>query len=158
LGANGHDYYISADVTAGGDTRCSPNPNGWLYSLDIDAGWVSRDYATGKNYIYNMFGYSGTPFTGYSHISGKAFDAPGLVVVSTYGCPSNCSALADSVFLVELATSAITPLARLNNAYFTYYSEPHASISRDGTKVIVNTDWGTSGDESRIDAYIIDVR
>ena len=90
------------------------------------------------------------------HVSGKAFNKPGWIVLSTYanyGGPEKW--LHQRVMAVELkANPTIINLAHHHSQYNAYWTEPHASVNRDLTKVLFNSNWGTTSDLD-VDAYLI---
>lgn len=88
------------------------------------------------------------------HISGKAFKHPGWVLVSTYA-GSGTQWYSNKVMAVELkANPRIYNLAHTYNIADTYFSETHAAVNRDFTRILFNSNWNT-GDVNQIDAYMI---
>lgn len=155
LGANGHDYYIAVDTTSGGDPACSP-ANGYLFYRDLQAGFISHGYATARTDILPT--YIGGSTRAW-HISGRNLDAPGSFLFSTYFCIpgiSSCpQAIDDRVIQIPLTTAPVPKvLATMYNTYTTYWTEPHASFSRDGKKAVFNSNWGTPG-EANMDVYVV---
>jgi hypothetical protein len=92
------------------------------------------------------------------HISGKAFNKPGWVVLSTYADRSGDRQwFHRKVMAVELtADPTIYNLAFTHNADNGYWTEPHASVNRDFTKVLFNSNWGT-GSDTDVDAYMVEI-
>lgn len=141
LYANGDDAFVFVDYQSDG---------GDLVSVNLDTGARTTLFPT---YI------QGTA-TAY-HVSGKNFAAPGWVVVSTYnnyGGPEKW--LHRRVFAVELASSPrILNIAHHHSEYCgsgdtPYFTEPHASVSRDFRRILFSSNWG--GDPcSNIDAYMV---
>ena len=135
IGANGDDYFVFADYAGSGD----------LVMVDVDTGVRTSLLPT---YI------DGTA-TAY-HVSGKAFNKPGWVVLSTYanyGGPEKW--LHQRVMAVELkANPTIINLAHHHGQYNAYWTEPHATVNRDFTKVLFNSNWGTTSDLD-VDAYMV---
>lgn len=155
VGTNGNDYYIAVDYTAGGGSfTCSP-ANGYVFTRDIEAGWVSQGLNTARTDIAPMY-VSGT--TNSVHLSGRATSAAGRFTFSTYACSGGAcpTSTSDRLFTANLSGGGVTEAARLNNVYASYWTEPHCSISKDGLKAICNSTWGNSGDE-QLDVYIIDL-
>jgi hypothetical protein len=87
------------------------------------------------------------------HFSGRAFDRPGWVLVSTYngGHPTDYTWMDDSVFAVELkAGGRVVRLAHTHSLVdesqeHDYWAEPHASVNPDFTRVLFTSNWGRSG-------------
>ena len=149
FGANGNDYYVSIDYSNGGDPNCSPQ-NGYIYAIDIESAWVSQGYATPRLDIFPLYGDG--PAKG-AHISGKATGLPGRFIIGTYGGTGN---LNDRIFLANVTAATYTEVAKMNVVLSTYYTEPHAAISKDGSKIAFNSGWGNAG-ESALDVYVVDV-
>ncbi len=87
------------------------------------------------------------------HFSGRAFDRPGWVLVSTYngGRPTSYTWMDDSVFALELkADGRVVRLAHTHSVYDEtvekdYWAEPHASVNPDFTRVLFTSNWGRTG-------------
>ena len=92
------------------------------------------------------------------HISGKAFNKPGWVVVSTYAeNGGDRQWFHRKVMAVELkADPTVYNLAFTHNDDNGYWTEPHASVNRDFTKVLFNSNWGT-GSDTDVDAYMVEI-
>lgn len=100
------------------------------------------------------------------HISGKAFDKPGWVVLSTYADNSGerqwfhrkvmALELTADPTVYNLAFTHNDNLAYTNNGDDGYWHEPHASVNRDFTKLLFNSSWAaTSGLD--VDAYMVEI-
>ena len=135
LAANGDDMYVYVDYAGTGD----------LYMTDIDTGVRTSLLPT---YI------DGTA-TAY-HISGKAFSKPGWVVMGTYDNYGGTEKwLHQRLMAVELkANPTIINLAHHHSVYNGYWTEPHASVSRDFTHVLFTSNWGVNSDLD-VDAYML---
>ncbi|MDP1696623.1 MAG: hypothetical protein Q8L45_02370 [Xanthomonadaceae bacterium] len=135
LGPDGSDYYVAVDYqSSGGD----------LYMVNLSTGLRTVLFPT---YI------QGTA-TAY-HISGKNFSRPGWVLMSTYARSGAEKWLHERVMAVELkASPRIINLAHHHTRYNGYWTEPHASVSRDFTHVLFSSNWGTSSDLD-VDAFMI---
>lgn len=135
LGADGADYFVFTDYATTGE----------LVMVNLDTGLRTPLLPT---YI------DGTA-TAY-HVSGKAFRKPGWILLSTYadyGGSENW--LHRRVMAVELkAAPTIINLAHHHVQYNGYWTEPHASVNRDFTRMLFNSNWGTSSDLD-VDAYMI---
>jgi len=92
------------------------------------------------------------------HISGKAFNKPGWIVLSTYADNSGDRQwFHRKVMAVELkADPRIYNLAFTHNVDNEYFTEPHASVNLDFTKVVFNSNWGT-GSAKDVDAYMVEI-
>ncbi|HEX7046981.1 MAG TPA: hypothetical protein VF275_05370 [Gammaproteobacteria bacterium] len=91
------------------------------------------------------------------HVSGKAYRKPGWVLVSTYWTkdPENADPWYENKLMaVELKEDPrILNIANIVTKARTYFSEPHATVNRDFTRIVFNANWGT-GKDTDIDAYI----
>ena len=135
LAANGDDAYVAVDYSGAGD----------LYMIDIDTGARTSLLPT---YI------DGTA-TAY-HISGKAFSKPGWVVMGTYDNYGGTEKwLHQRLMAVELkANPTIINLAHHHSVYNGYWTEPHASVSRDFSHVLFTSNWGVNS-ALDVDAYML---
>lgn len=135
IGANGDDYFVFTDYAGSGD----------LVMVDVDTGVRTSLLPT---YI------DGTA-TAY-HVSGKAFNKPGWVLLSTYADYGGSEKwLHRRVMAVELkANPTIINLAHHHSQYNAYWTEPHATVNRDFTRVLFNSNWGTTSDLD-VDAFMI---
>lgn len=92
------------------------------------------------------------------HVSGKNYAKPGWVLVSTYA-EKNPNGVdlwyARKIMAVELKKDPrILNIAHTYSLTNSYFSEPHAAVNRDFTKIVFNSNWGT-GLDTDIDAYMI---
>jgi hypothetical protein len=140
LDANGDDTYVGIDFQSNaGDvfmTNCRTGVKTVLYPT-----YVSGSHAA-------------------HHFSGRAFRKPGWVLVSTYGEGGPLRWYQRKVFAMALeANPRIVALAHHRCTVTTYFAEPHASVNRDFTKVLFNSNWGvtTGGDTPNVDAYIVEL-
>ena len=149
LDANGDDLYVSVDYQA---------TDGTVYMINLRTGVRTDLFPTYLNDGATAL-----------HISGKAFRKPGWVVVSTYAEYNNNPAvtarewLHAKVMAVELkANPKVYHLAHHravddNDPIFgSYFAEPQASVNRDFTKIIYNSNWGV-GTGLNIDAYMVEL-
>ena len=160
LGANGHDMYVAIDYqTNAGD----------VFFTDIDA---CPAVAANANATTTPECPRTVLFTTYTdgsvtalHVSGKGYGKPGWVMFSTYGTGLTRTGLmpwyGDKVFAMELsATPRTYSLAHHHSiwdpATTSYWFEPHATVSRDFTRVMFNSSWD-SHDETDIDAYMVQI-
>lgn len=116
-------------------------------------GWVEMvDLATGeKTNLWNMY------INGNStamHISAKNFAKPGWVLISTYMEKTSGGWYADKIMAVEMtANPRILNLAHTYNTTTGYWSEVHATVNRDFTKILFNSNWRSGGED--MDVYMI---
>ncbi|ODV20526.1 MAG: hypothetical protein ABT27_07410, partial [Lysobacteraceae bacterium SCN 69-25] len=139
VGADGHDVYVSIDYQSG---------NGSVFMVDIDTGVRTDLFPTYINGSYTAL-----------HVSGKAYARPGWVLVSTYaGSASRDGSrpwYLDQIFALELkAQPRIYPIAFHRSKSNGYWSEPHAAVSRDFSRILFSSNWGGSSDAA-LDAYLI---
>lgn len=92
------------------------------------------------------------------HVSGKAMNKPGWAIISTYGSSNSRDGsrpwYTNKIFAIELkANPGVYPLAYTRNAGGSYWAEPHATVSRDFTRILFNSNWVSSGED--IDAYAV---
>lgn len=92
------------------------------------------------------------------HISGKAFQHPGWVLISTYALRSRTGArpwYTNKLMAVELtAQPRIVLLASIPTRADSYFSEPQAAVDRRFRQALFNANWG-SGRDSDIDTYLL---
>lgn len=95
------------------------------------------------------------------HFSGRGHDAQGWALMSTYNCHMGdplitATNLCSRNMLVELKENPTVYTLNWNHATGeTYYSEPHATMSRDTKHVYYTSDWmNKTGD---VDLYRIDI-
>lgn len=135
LGADGDDYFVFVNYQSNA---------GDLVMVNIDSNVRTTLFPT---YV------QGTA-TAY-HVSGKAFSKPGWVLVSTYAHTGNELWLHERIMAVELAANPlIVNLAHHHSFANGYWTEPHASVSRDFTRVLFTSNWGSTAAED-VDAYMV---
>lgn len=131
---NGQDFYIAIDYqSAGGD----------VFVVNIDTG--------DRKVLFSTYGGSTTAI----HFSAKAFKRPGLVAVSTYATSGTKKWFHDKVFLLDIASGKVGNLCHHRNRATGYYSEPHASISPSGRRVLFNSNWG--GTDADHGAFLVEL-
>lgn len=137
LGPNGQDLFVFVDYQShAGD----------LVMVDIDSGTRTTLFPT----------YIDRSSTAY-HVSGKGFAKPGWALVSTYATSPPERWLHERIMAVELAANpTIIHLAHHQSRFNDYWTEPHASVSRDFSRVLFTSNWGTTSSED-VDAYMIQV-
>ncbi len=142
IGADGRDVYVSIDFDS---------VFGEVFMRHLDT--------LERTDLYSSFVYT-EETTRYSslHISGKAFERPGWVIVSNYRTRSPVYEwFHNTILLVELAANPrIERLATHHSQYAGYWTEPHASPNADLTHVIFNSNW-YSGNPTDVNAWQIDI-
>jgi WD40 repeat protein len=134
VGADGHDLYVSIDYDS---------DEGWVYFIDLDTGARTDLFRT-------YFDHAASAM----HFSGKAFDRPGWVLVSTYKPGGPRQWYFDKIFALELkASPRVFVFAGHHSAVEgAYFAEPQATVNRDFTRVLFNSNWGQKGSDD-VDAY-----
>lgn len=89
------------------------------------------------------------------HVSGKAFDRPGWVLVSTFNAKKGRSWLQEQLLAVQLRPDPrVLRLGFHHSRYKTYWSQPQATVDRDFGHVLFNSNWdGDAPDD--VDAYLV---
>ncbi|ATB36566.1 YD repeat protein [Cystobacter fuscus] len=138
LDANGEDVYVAVDYQSNA---------GDVFMVNLRTGVRTALFST---YL------SGTATA--LHVSGKAFARPGWVVVSTYAdYGGSLQWLHRKVMAVQLnANPTIYTLAHHRTVSNGYWSEPHASVNRDFTRVVFGSNWG-SGSATDVDTYVVEI-
>ncbi|MFP2903869.1 hypothetical protein ACLESD_02110 [Pyxidicoccus sp. 3LFB2] len=137
LDANGDDIYVAVDYQSNA---------GDVFMVNLRTGVRTVLFPTYVN-------GSATAL----HISGKAFARPGWVVVSTYGDYGGLQWLHRKVMAVQLKANPTTyMLAHHRSAPNGYWTEPHASVNLDFTRVAFTSNWGT-GSDMDVDAYVVEI-
>ncbi|MCK6423486.1 MAG: hypothetical protein L6Q75_00150 [Burkholderiaceae bacterium] len=140
LDARGRDVYVAIDYQASG---------GPVFMVDLDSG-ERRD-------LFDTY-LSGTAMA--LHISGRSFARPGWVLVSTYADHAARGNAGQQwphrkLFAMSLeARPRIVNLAHHRSEFAKYWTEPHASVNRDFTRVVFNSNWGIRS-ETDIDMYMV---
>ncbi|WP_057658928.1 hypothetical protein [Pseudoxanthomonas dokdonensis] len=156
LGPNGEDYYVSVDYQS---------QNGDVFYTNIDTCPAVAASATTAPVCPRtvLFPSYDNGAATAMHFSGKGFNKPGWMVWSTYGTTANRSGVwpwfTNKIYVVELkANPRVYALAytRRNESAGGYWSEPHASVNRDFTRIAFNSNWGVN-DAEDIDTYQIQI-
>lgn len=156
IGANGHDHYVGVDYASS---------KGDVFMVDLDACPAVAASAETVPYCPRtvLFQLYSNGSSSALHISGKAYERPGWVVLSTYSHKNSRDGsvpwYANKVFVVEMAANPrIYPLSYTRRTSASsgdpYWSEPHATVNRDLTRIAFNSNWGGSSYED-IDTYMI---
>jgi uncharacterized repeat protein (TIGR02543 family) len=147
--------------------------NGEHSDIALDAAgddvYVSVDYQSnaGDVYMFNLRTNVRTVlFPNYvngmataMHFSGKAFNKRGWVLMSTYAENGSGTRqwLHRKVFAVQLSASpTILQLAHHHDVDAGYWTEPQATVNRDFTKVLFNSNWEVNSPQD-VDAYLIEL-
>jgi hypothetical protein len=135
LDANGNDIYIAVDYQAN---------QGDVFMFNIDTNVRTNLFPT----------YVGGAATAY-HFSGKNFSRPGWALVSAYAGYGANQWYMNKLFAVELAPNPrILQIGHHQSRFNGYWTEPHASVNRDFTRVLWTSNWGTTS-STDVDAYMI---
>ncbi|MBH0131257.1 hypothetical protein [Salinibacterium sp. NK8237] len=137
LSADGRDAYVYIDFDSASETA------GFLTSVDMD----SLERTT----LFDAYDDANTSM----HISGKGYDKPGWVVVSTYNCNAEGAWTCEKVMAIELDGGRILNLAHTYNCGEDYWTETHAVVNRSFTHVYFNSDGGSCGMDAEV--YRLDV-
>lgn len=144
------------------DVALDAQGNEVLVYQDIDTDFISMlNLASGEitplwpiNFTYSPIGF---------HFSGRGYELPGWVIVSTYsGSQPAATWMDDQVFALELKSEGrVVRLAHTHslvdeNQDHDYWAEPHASVNQAFTRVIFTTNWGRSG-TGEVETYIIEL-
>lgn len=147
FGPNGEDFYVYADYSGPDD--------GWIIARDIGSG---RKIRLAPLYQGDHEGYA-------VHVSGQAFDRPGWVVLSSYDDFAKYGEQVPSptlrpeyrkVWLAELKEGgrklglAHIRASRPAGGRTEYFSEPQATPSRDLSRVVFTSDFGSGVAEDYI--------
>ena len=137
LAADGSDAYVYIDFTASGT-------GGWLMSVDLDTLEATQ--------IFDLYDDTNTSI----HLSGKGYAKPGWVIASTYSCKVDFGWACTKVMAVELAPNGrVLNLAHTYNCGESYWTETHATVNRDFTRVYFNSDSGSCGIDAEV--FVIDL-
>jgi hypothetical protein len=136
LDANGDDAYVAVDYKTG-----------WVFTVNLRTGVRTNLFECYPNRTATAF-----------HFSGKAYLRPGWVLVSTYADYNGARQwLHRKVYAVELKTNPrIYHLAHHHSVPNGYWTEPHASVNRDFTRISFSSNWDINS-KSDIDTYMIEL-
>jgi len=128
------------------------------YSNDFPSehsGWVvAYNLHTGEYFRLWLIYDAGSSTS--MHISGRAFNRPGWVLVSTYNpYAGNDRWYNNKLMAVELKPNpTILNIAHTYNDQDDYWSESQAAVNNDFTRILFNTNWQNPGNED-VDAYMV---
>ncbi|SOD55267.1 hypothetical protein [Pseudoxanthomonas wuyuanensis] len=156
LGPNGQDYYVSVDYqSSAGD----------VFFTDIDAcpavaASVTTAPVCPRTVLFPSY-INGAATA--MHFSGKSFSKPGWMIWSTYATTASRDGswpwFTNKIYAVELkANPRVYPIAYTRRAESAggYWSEPHATVSRDFTRIAFNSNWHVNN-ANDIDTYIVHI-
>lgn len=131
IDANGRDVIVGADYGTG-----------YLEMWDLGMGT--------RTHLWNIYENGGSTAL---HVSAKSFSKPGWVLVSTYA-GKGTNWYMNKIMAVEMTSyPRILNIAHTYNTYSTYWTEPHASVNRDFTRIMFNSNWRSGNEDA--DAYMI---
>jgi hypothetical protein len=139
LDANGHEVLVFQDIQ-----------HDQISMLDLPSGQVTPLLTI--DFSHSPLGF---------HFSGRAFQRPGWIVVSTHsGAQPSATWMDDQVFVLELVPGG--RVIRLGHTHSVvneqeehdYWAEPHASTNPDLTRILFTSNWGRSG-SAAVDMYQI---
>ena len=134
LGADGHDYFVFINQAV----------DGYVTMVDIDTGASTRLIPTWIN---------GSTTSG--HLSAKSFARPGWILYSTFNSRNGEQWVSERLMAIEMkASPSIINLAHHHSYYNGYWTQPHASVSRDFSRVVFNSNWGSTSDMD-VDTYMV---
>lgn len=133
LGADGHDYFVFINQAV----------DGYVTMIDIDTGVSTKLIPTWIN---------GSSTSG--HLSAKSFSRPGWILYSTFNSKNGQQWVSERLMAIEMTASPkIINLARHYSFYNGYWTQPHATVSRDFSRVVFNSNWGSTSDMD-VDTYM----
>ncbi|MGE5865469.1 MAG: hypothetical protein ACM32J_10260 [Rhizobacter sp.] len=130
-----------------------------------DDAYVAIDYGSGDLFMMNIrtgvrTALVNTYLNGGAtalHVSGKAFNKKGWVVMSTYADSGTLNWQHRKIFAVQLAANPkIYTLAHHRSGANGYWTTPVASVNRDFTRVAFNSNWG-NGSDMDVETYTVEI-
>ncbi|MBN1263938.1 MAG: hypothetical protein JXA25_00490 [Anaerolineales bacterium] len=142
------------------DTALDENGREVFVYQDIDTDTISMlDLESGQITPLHPIDFSHTAIG--LHFSGRAYEKPGWVLVSTHdGDTASHTWMDDQVFALELKPDGqVIHLAHTHSIVdesqeHDYWAEPHASVNQDFTRVLFTSNWGRSGSET-VEMYMV---
>ena len=138
LAADGSQTYVYIDFNSSSPTA------GWLTAVSLDT--------LERTKIFDIYDNANSSV----HVSMKGYNKPGWALVSTYSCKVPGAWTCEKVMAVEIAPNGrILNLAHTYNCGENYWTETHAVVNQDFTRVYFNSDGGSCGTDAEI--YKLDV-
>jgi len=137
LDVSGDDMYVSIDYNDAG---------GSVYMVNLRTGARTNLFPSYVNGTTTAF-----------HFSGKNFRKPGWFVMSTYAESGSQQWLHRKVTVVQMKANPVTySLVNTHTDYDGYWTAPVASVNRDLTKVVWNSNWDINT-EMDVDTYLVQI-
>lgn len=143
------------------DLAYGPNREDYFVAADYGTGYiVVADCDTGAKFnLAPLYPVSGAKYS--CHISGQAFDHPGLVAISSYADADRAGKPAAvlqpqyrKVWLAELKPNGKQySVCHIRTTGTGYFDEPQATISRDGKRITFASNLGSGPSDS----YLVEV-
>jgi len=145
LAATGEHSDIALDTNGNDVVVMSNYRTGFVEAYDVATGQMTQ--------LWNMYvNGSATAL----HVSGKAYNKPGWVLISTYATTGSDQWYTNKIMAVEIAANPrILNISHTYHKEAGYWTEPHAVVNRDFTKIMFNSNWLANDDE--VDAYMIQI-
>lgn len=138
LAANGDDVFVAVDYSSN---------NGEFFMTNLRT--------LTRTSLFNTYFGDGSALA--YHVSGKAFNYPGWVLVSTYASSGPRHWNHEKLFVVELASNPkVYQLAHHQSLYVDYFTAPRASVNRNLTLVAFTSNWRVNT-ASDLDTYVIEL-
>lgn len=141
LNENGEDVFVWSHYS----NRFPTADTGWVMAYNLHTGEYFR--------LWEIY-LNGS--TTSMHISGRAFNRPGWVMISTYNPYLDHDRwFNNKLMAVELKPNpTILNIAHTYNDQDDYWSEGQAAVNNDFTRILYNTNWQNPGSED-VDAYMV---
>jgi hypothetical protein len=144
------------------DLALDSHGNEVLLYQDIDTDNISMlDLASGMVTPIVSIDFTHSPIG--LHFSGKGYNLPGWILVSTYsGAQPAATWMDDQIFALEIKPSGhVVRLAHTHslvdeNQEHDYWAEPHATVSPDFSRILFTSNWGRSG-TGEVETYLIEL-
>jgi len=117
--------------------------SGFVEAIDCETGAVNK--------LFSLYEGGGSTAM---HFSGKGYNKPGYVIMSTYANKGGLQWYTNGIFQVNIETGEHIKLADTNNVDGGYWTEPHAVVNKDFTKVLFNSNMGQAGE---VDVYQLNI-
>ena len=137
------------------DVTTDINGNDVIVISNYQSGFVeSIDLATGQ--VTNLFNIYVNNSATAMHISGKAYNKPGWVLISTYATTQADQWWTKKIIAVEIAANPrVLNISHTYSNEVSYWTQPQATVNKDFTKILFNSNWGSNSEDT--DAYMIEL-